>query len=787
MPTLLPTLPIHETILLPGMIARMHIIRPAEVAAAELHLSSGRPLLALPLRVPELEQPLPGDFYEIGCTARILKAVRLGDGTIRVLIEGLQRARGASVRSDPDAGYTAAVRLLAPLIQDEAFVTNCADQLRQHLTELIAKDTALPPALKKLAGMDIAPGRLADQILSNLVVPRLERLALLAERVVDVRVDSVLLLLAREEGFREMESALNKRVQATTDKQQRDYYLRERIRALRQELGELPEEKDEATLMEQKLRESGMPEEALEEALRELNRMRRMHPDAAEYNVSRTWLEWLLSMPWSVRSDDNTTLKEAATILNEDHYGLEKVKDRILEYLAVRKLKPDGQGPVLCLLGPPGVGKTSLGRSVARALGRSFQRVSLGGVKDEAEIRGHRRTYVGALPGRVIHALKRAGTRNPVIILDEIDKLGKDFRGDPSAALLEVLDAEQNNAFVDHYLDVAFDLSEVLFICTANVSNTIPHALHDRLEIIEIAGYTLEEKLQIARRHLLPKLLDAHGLTEENLTISNRAVQHIIEAYTREAGVRSLERQISSINRKAARKVVEGRKRALRIDNALKVTALLGPPRHFIELIERTDLPGVAVGLAWTPSGGDILFIEATAFPDSGNLKLTGHLGEVMKESAQIALSLIRSRAVAMGIEPERFKDTGIHLHVPAGAIPKDGPSAGITMAIALTSLLTGHRVRSDIALTGELTLRGKVLPVGGIKEKILAARRAGVKTVILPRHNEVDLDDIPSTLRNDLTSHFVDNIDEVLPLALEPLEAIIPGENSGSAQQTVR
>ncbi|MDG1481629.1 MAG: endopeptidase La [Myxococcota bacterium] len=780
MPTLLPTLPIHETVLLPGMIARLHIMRPSETAAVELHLSSGRPLLALPLQIPELEQPLPENFHEVGCTARVLKAVRLGDGTIRVLLEGLQRAQGNGIRLDPTGGYTASVRLLSPVVQDEDFVANRTEQLRQHLAALIAKDTGLPPALQKLATLDVAPGRLADQIISNLVIPRFERLALLAERVVDVRVDAVLLLLAREEGFREMESELSKRVQSTMDKQQRDYYLRERIRVMRQELGELPADKDEAALMEEKLRETGMPEEALEEALRELNRMRRMHPDAAEYNVARTWLEWLSSMPWTARSEDNATLQEAAAVLSEDHYGLEKVKDRILEYLAVRKLKPDGQGPVLCLLGPPGVGKTSLGRSVARALGRSFQRVSLGGVKDEAEIRGHRRTYVGALPGRLVHALKRAGTRNPVIILDEIDKLGKDFRGDPSAALLEVLDPEQNSAFVDHYLDVSLDLSEVLFICTANVGSTIPPALHDRLEIIDIAGYTLEEKLQIAKRHLIPRMLTSHGLTQSQLSISGPAVQHLIESYTREAGVRSLERQIASINRKAARKIVEGRKRAMRIDSAPKVTTLLGPPRHFIELVERMDIPGVAVGLAWTPSGGDIMFIEATLFADTAGLKLTGQLGDVMKESAQIALSLIRTRADTLGIEGKQFKENAIHLHVPAGAIPKDGPSAGITMAVALISLLTGKRVRSNLALTGELTLRGKVMPVGGIKEKILAARRAGVKTVILPRHNAVDLDDIPEVLRRDLTYHFVDSIDEVLPLALEAVDVNAESLDSG-------
>ncbi|MFT4978295.1 MAG: ATP-dependent Lon protease, partial [Myxococcota bacterium] len=513
MPTFLPTLPIHETIILPGMIARMHVVRPPEVAAIEHHLSTAKPLLALPLQTPELEQPMPQDFTEVGVTARVLKAVRLGDGTIRVLLEGLQRARGAAVRPDPEAGYLASVRMLKPIIKDEALVESLHEQLRDHLSRLIAKDSELPTALHKLAEFDSTAARLGDLIAANLTLPRTEQLALLAERSVEARLDRILLLLTREEDFREMESELNKRVQSIMDKQQRDYYLREKIRALRKELGEATDATDEAAQLEEQLRAAGMPEPALTEALRELSRLRRMHPDAAEYNVARSWLEWLLSMPWSEASVDNRSLREAAATLDEDHYGLEKVKDRILEYLAVRQLNPDGKGPVLCFLGPPGVGKTSLGRSIARALGRSYQRVSLGGVKDEAEIRGHRRTYVGALPGRIAHAMKKAGTKNPVIVLDEIDKLGKDFRGDPAAALLEVLDPEQNSGFVDHYLDVAFDLSQVMFICTANVADTIPHALHDRLEIIEIAGYILEEKLQIARRHLIPKIQAAHGLT----------------------------------------------------------------------------------------------------------------------------------------------------------------------------------------------------------------------------------------------------------------------------------
>jgi ATP-dependent Lon protease len=493
-----------------------------------------------------------------------------------------------------------------------------------------------------------------------------------------------------------------------------------------------------------------------------------MHPDAAEYTVTRTWLEWLASMPWKTVTEDHRDLHAAKAVLDEDHYGLEKVKDRILEYLAVRQLNPTGKGPVLCFIGPPGVGKTSLGRSIAKALGRSFQRVSLGGVKDEAEIRGHRRTYVGALPGRIVHAMKRAGTRNPVLVLDEIDKIGKDFRGDPSSALLEVLDPEQNHEFSDHYLDVAFDLSQVLFICTANLQDPIPAALHDRLEMLEIPGYIQEEKLQIVRRHLLSRLREAHGLSEKQITITNGAVQYIIESYTHEAGVRNLERRLASLHRKAARLFVEGRKRPLKVDEPASVTALLGPPRHFTELAERTDVPGVAIGLAWTESGGDILFIEVTGYASAGaNLKLTGQLGDVMKESVEAALSFLRSRAESLGISPLVFKDSTLHVHVPAGGIPKDGPSAGVGMVTALASLLTGRCVRSHIAMTGEITLRGKVMPVGGIKEKVLAARRAGITEVILPRKNEPDLEDIPAQLRSELTYHFVDTVDEALALTL--------------------
>ena len=772
MSRLLPTLPLRDLVVLPGMITRIHVIRPGAASAVELHLSSQRTLLAVPLRDPAVEEPLPEDLEDTGVTARVLKAVRLGDGTIHILLVGLERARVTAPRADPDAGLTAAARVLSDQVEDLGRVELIAAQVRESLRALVREDGRYPPALERIADLPRSPGRLADLVASNLTMSPEDRLALLRDPVVDRRLDRVSAALLHEVSFRAMDTRIQREIQGTLDKQQREFYLREHIRALRTELGEAAESWDDASALEARLREAGLPEDAMEEALRELERMRRMHPDAAEYTVTRTWLEWLCSLPWKIATEDNTDLPKAANVLDEDHYALEKVKERVLEYLAVRKLKPDGKGPILCFVGPPGVGKTSLGRSIARSMGRKFHRISLGGVRDEAEIRGHRRTYVGALPGRIVHALKRAGSKNPVIVLDEVDKLGNDFRGDPASALLEVLDPEQNNAFVDHYLDVPLDLSQVLFLCTANVADPIPPALHDRLEIIEIPGYILEEKLEIAKRHLLPRLRDSHGIEESQLQVTPRAVQHIVEAYTHEAGLRNLERELANLHRKAARKFVEGRKRALRIDTAEQIKSLLGPPRHFVEPAERADVPGVAIGLAWTASGGDILFVEATSFKNkTADLKLTGHLGDVMKESAEAAMSLLRTRAERLGIDPTVFADTTFHLHVPAGAIPKDGPSAGVTLLTALTSLLTGRRVKPYLAMTGEITLRGKVLPVGGIKEKVLAARRSGVVEIVLPRHNENDLIDIPAQLRRDLTFYFVDTVDEVLELGLEPLD----------------
>ncbi|RME28009.1 MAG: endopeptidase La [Deltaproteobacteria bacterium] len=780
MARLLPVLPLRDTVIFPGMITRLQVQPPDAVAAVELHLSSRQPLLAVPLRAA-LDVPTPDDLYDVGCTAQVLKLVRLGDGTVRCLVEGIHRVRVHGMRPDPDAGLAAVGRVLHDLPGDPARLDLLSTQLREQLRGLVSDDKSHHQALVRIADLDMAPGRLADLAIGNLTLPWADKVELLGMTDVAERLEYALVAVTRERELRRLDQKVQQTVVQTMDKQQRDYFIREKIRGLQAELSEGKPGEDggaweDAAQLEQRVREAGIPEDHLEEVLREVRRLSRMHPDASEYSVARTWIDWLLSMPWKTVKEENADLRHAKQVLDEDHYGLVKVKDRILEHLAVRQLNPTGQSPVICFLGPPGVGKTSLGRSIARALGRDYQRVSLGGVKDEAEIRGHRRTYVGALPGRLIHALKRAGSRNPVIVLDEIDKIGRDYRGDPSSALLEVLDPEQNRAFSDHYLDVPFDLSQVLFLCTANLADPIPAALHDRLEIIEIPGYIQEEKLQIARQHLVPRQMQAHGLQEGLLEITDEAIVTLIERYTREAGVRNLDRELAAIHRKAARRVVEGDDSPQVVATLDDVRNLLGPPRHFPELAERADQPGIAIGLAWTAAGGDILFIEATRYPGNGKavgLKLTGHLGDVMKESVEAALSLLRSRADSLGLTPADFQGWDFHLHVPAGAIPKDGPSAGVTMLTALTSLLTGRRVRHELAMTGEITLRGKVLPVGGIKEKVLAARRAGVQVVLLPRRNEGDLDDVPAQVRQELDIRLVDTVDEVLDLGLEPARSV--------------
>jgi ATP-dependent Lon protease len=768
MATSYPVLPLAQPVLFPGMIAHVHLTLESEVAAIETHIATGRSLIVTPPIDPNRGNPGPTDLCATGCLSQINRCIRLGDGSVRVLLEGLERVRIRDARPDPESGISARTKPAPPTVTDPDLARRLAIHLADALRQMIAADPQFPPKLAKIADIELAPDRLADRIAANLTLEYADRLHLLAETNVDARLERVLAALQQEIAFRETEIRVRKQTHARMDNQQRDFYLREQIRALRAELEDASESLDVADDLEGRLRESGMEETSLEEALKDLNRLRRMPPDAAEYNVTRTWLEWLIAMPWQQTTEDSRDLVSARTVLDSEHYGLEKVKDRILEHLAVSYLNPNGRSPVLCFVGPPGVGKTSLGQSIANALNRAFQRVSLGGVKDEAEIRGHRRTYVGALPGRIIHAIKRAGSRNPVIVLDEIDKIGADFRGDPTSALLEVLDPAINREFVDHYLDVPFDLSQVLFVCTANMEDPIPAALHDRLEIIELPGYTQEEKLRIASQHLLPRLREEHGLVDKAFDVSESAVTHLIEAYTHEAGLRGLERELSSLHRKAARSFVEGRTQPFIIDSGAAVQAQLGPPRHFPELAERVDVPGVVIGLAWTQQGGDILFVEANNLPGGKELKLTGQLGEVMKESAEAAMTLVQGRGTTLGLPEERCSSRAVHLHVPAGGIPKDGPSAGVAMVTAIASLLTGRKVKPFLAMSGEITLRGKVLPVGGVREKVLAARRAKVKTVILPRHNETDLIDVPEELRRDLTYHFVDTVDEVLGLALE-------------------
>jgi ATP-dependent Lon protease len=610
------------------------------------------------------------------------------------------------------------------------------------------------------------PSVLTDLVASHLSISLAEKEETLETVDLRKRMEKITRFLNREFETLELSQKIQSQIKEGMDKTHREYYLREQLKAIQKELGQEDEHTVEIQELRKRLAESNLPEEAYQAATRELDRLSRMPPAAAEYTVARTYLDWLLDLPWSISTPDSLDIRAAKEVLDEDHFDLEKVKKRILEYLAVRKLKTDMKGPILCLAGPPGVGKTSLGRSIARALGRKFVRISLGGVRDEAEIRGHRRTYVGALPGRIIQGLKKAGSNNPVFMLDEVDKIGADFRGDPAAALLEVLDPEQNFSFSDHYLDVPFDLSRVMFITTANILETIPPALRDRMEVLSLPGYTEEEKIAIAKTHLIPKQITEHGLESGQISFTDDTIRLIITSYTRESGLRNLDREIATICRGIARKVTEGDTTPVVITPEM-VATFLGPIRYFAEVAERTATPGVATGMAWTPAGGEIIFVEVTKMPGRNNLILTGQLGEVMKESAQAALSYVRSHAEELGIARDFYEKLDLHIHVPAGAIPKDGPSAGVTILTALISLLTGRPVRSDVAMTGEITLQGLVLPVGGIKEKVLAARRAGIHVVILPEKSRKDLEDIPEEMRRDLEFHFVPHVDEIIQLAL--------------------
>ena len=769
----MPVLPLRDTVLFPNSFMPLAVAREASVRLIDEASTTGRMIGVFTQREATVEEPLQEDLYPIGTATHIHKMFKLPDGSLRLIVQGLTRVRlDRMLQTRPY--LRAAVSLADEVLKDEDTLEIDALQrnIKSNFQQVVSLSPLLSDDLQALAGNITDPGKLADFIASSLTtIGTPVKQEVLETLDIRARMDSLNRLLIKELEVLELGSKIQSQVQSEVGKNQREYFLREQMKAIQKELGEGDEQAKEIDELRAKLDAAGLPEPVRKEALRELDRLSKMPVAAAEYTVSRTYLDWIIALPWSKRTEESIDLKRTKDVLDADHSGLEKVKDRVLEYLAVRKLNPDVKGPILCFLGPPGVGKTSLARSIANSLGRKFVRVSLGGMRDEAEIRGHRRTYIGALPGQVIQGLRRAESKNPVFILDEIDKLGSDFRGDPASALLEVLDPEQNNTFRDHYLDVPFDLSEVLFLTTANVLDPVPPALRDRMEVLELAGYTEEEKLKIAVEHLVGKQIVNHGLTAEQVEFSEAAIRNVIRGYTREAGVRNLEREIGALCRKVARRRAEGDESKVTITPEV-VVEMLGAPTFLDEEIEnRTKDPGVAVGLAWTPAGGEVLFIEASRMQGGGSLTLTGQLGDVMKESGRTALSWFRAHANRYGVDPAFYKDAEIHLHVPSGAIPKDGPSAGVTMVTALASELTGRPVRGDIAMTGEITLSGRVLPVGGIKEKVLAARRHGITEVILPRQNEKHIkEDLTDELRRELTIHYVIHIEEVLALRAAPV-----------------
>jgi len=771
-PDVLGILPLRGTVILPHAVTPLAVGRPGSVRLIQDALQGSRILGAVMQRDPGAEDPRAHELHTIGTVILIHKALKQPDGTLRLVVQGISRFRISDVVQEAPFLRARIQRLTdetpaAATLEVEALARTASGLFQK----VVALSPTLPDELVNVVGAAEGPSALADLIAGSL--PTLSttlRQELLETISVAERLQKLVAALTKEVEVLELGSKIQSEAQSEMSKTQREYYLREQMKAIQKELGDADDRTQEIDALREKIEAAGMTEEAKKEALRELDRLAKMPPAAAEYTVARTYIDWLVSMPWQQETADNVDIAAARTILDEDHEGLEKIKERILEYLAVKKIRPSGKDPILCFVGPPGVGKTSLGRSIARALGRKFHRISLGGMRDEAEIRGHRRTYIGALPGQIIQGLRRAGTKNPVFMLDEIDKLGMDFRGDPASALLEVLDPEQNVSFRDHYVDVAFDLSRVLFVTTANVIDTVPPALRDRMEIIHLAGYTEEEKIAIAQRHLVPKEAREHGLDPgKDIEFTPEALRLLARGYTREAGVRSFEREIASVCRKVARRRAEGQTGSARITPDV-VTSFLGVPRFELEEVEeRTVVPGVAIGLAWTPVGGDVLVIEATRMPGKRTLTLTGQLGDVMKESVQAALSWVRSHADELGIAPDFWETSDIHVHVPAGAIPKDGPSAGVTMTTALVSLLTGRRVRPGLAMTGEVSLAGRVLPVGGIKEKVLAAHRAGIRTLLMPARNAKNLmEDVPAKVRDEMTVHLVDSARDVLRHALE-------------------
>jgi ATP-dependent Lon protease len=765
-PKKLPLLPIRDIVVFPHMVLPLFVGREMSIKAIEVALEGNRMIFLTSQKDINVENPSPSDLYSVGTVGLIMRMLKLPDGRIKILVQGVARAKTLKfLQKEPF--YQVEIKTFpevqAPVnLETEALMRNVKEQIEKLVS---FGKVILPDIMVVIENVD-DPGKLADLAVANmgLKVDQAQEILEIADSA--QRIKRINEALGKEIELLSMQQKIQADVRGEIDKTQREYFLREQMKAIQRELGETDERSEDIREFREKIKEANMPEKAAKEAEKQLRRLERMHPDAAEASMTRAYVEWLAELPWSKATKDNLDLKTAHKVLEEDHYDLEKVKERILEYLAVRKLKEKMKGPILCFVGPPGVGKTSLGKSIARALGREFVRISLGGVRDEAEIRGHRRTYVGALPGRIIQGIKTSGYNNPVFMLDEIDKIGADFRGDPSAALLEVLDPEQNNSFSDHYIGLPFDLSHVMFITTANMTDPIPGPLKDRMEILRLSGYTEQEKLGIAKSYLVPRQLTEHGITAKNISIPDKTILNIIMQYTREAGVRNLEREIAHLCRKVARKIAEGESGLFTITQQ-NLHKYLGVPKFLPEVEREKDEIGVVTGLAWTETGGDILYIEATTMRGKGTLTLTGHLGDVMKESAHAALTYVRSRAGILGIQAEVFGKTDVHIHVPAGAIPKDGPSAGVTMATALASVFTNAPVRKDLAMTGEVTLRGRVLPIGGLKEKTLAARRAGIKTMIIPKENEKDLDDIPKYLRKDMHFIFAETMDDVIASAL--------------------
>ena len=765
-PPTLPVLPLKETVVFPDSLLPLAIGQERSIKLIDDAVAGDRLIALVASRSPEVEQPGWDDLYEVGTAALVQKMIRVPDGTQRILVQGLRRIRlERRVRDEPYlVGEFAEVPEIVPETREVQALTQTAKTLFSRIISLLPY---LPEELGLAAANVEDPSALCHLVASTLRLTTEEKQKLLEEANVEKRLREIVVILNRELEVVELGTKIQSQVQSEMESSQREYFLRQQLKAIQEELGEGDEQQAELKELRERAAAIELPEDTRKAVDRELARLEKLPSAAAEYGVIRTYLEWILSLPWSLTTEDDLDLDRARKVLDEDHYDLDKVKERILEYLAVSKLKNDLSGPILCFVGPPGVGKTSLGQSIARTLGRKFIRISVGGVRDEAEIRGHRRTYIGAMPGTIIRALRDAESKNPVFLIDEIDKMGADFRGDPASAMLEVLDPEQHSTFRDHYLDLPFDLSKVLFICTANQLETIPPPLLDRMDVIHLSGYTEDEKLGIARKYLVPKQLEAHGLKVSKVAITDKAVRLVIREYTREAGVRNLERQLAALCRKAARGFAEGSEEKVRVDEP-RVREWLGPRRFVGEVRKRTSDPGVATGLAVTAVGGDVLFIEATAFPGSGGLKVTGQLGEVMQESAQAAHSWVRSHARQLGLAPQWFEENDIHVHVPAGAVPKDGPSAGITMAVAIVSIASGRPVSDDVAMTGEITLTGQVLGIGGVREKVLAAQRAGVHKVVLPSENEPDLEELPEESRKELEFVLADSLDQVLQTAFD-------------------